>query len=89
MRLSDYVLKFVADFGVTNVFLVTGGGAMYLNQSLGADPIKFLVLNNDGYSSIRASQKAYFGSANIGADKNTGITIPDLSKLRPQHLGDP
>jgi acetolactate synthase I/II/III large subunit len=44
-------------------------------------PIKFFVLNNDGYSSIRASQKAYFGQASIGADKNTGTTIPDLSKI--------
>jgi acetolactate synthase-1/2/3 large subunit len=44
-------------------------------------PIKFFVLNNDGYSSIRASQKAYFGSATIGADARTGISIPDLSKV--------
>lgn len=44
-------------------------------------PIKFFVLNNDGYSSIRASQAAYFGKASIGADKNTGLTIPNLSKV--------
>jgi acetolactate synthase-1/2/3 large subunit len=44
-------------------------------------PIKFFVLNNDGYASIRASQKAYFGAASIGADRNTGLTIPDLSKV--------
>jgi len=44
-------------------------------------PIKFFVLNNDGYSSIRASQTAYFGKANLGADKNTGLTIPNLSKV--------
>jgi len=44
-------------------------------------PIKFFVLNNDGYSSIRASQKAYFGDASIGADRNTGLTIPNLSKI--------
>src|ERR1700761_4567956 len=37
MKLSDYVLKFVADLGITNVFLVTGGGAMHLNQSLGSE----------------------------------------------------
>jgi len=30
MKLSDYVLGFVADLGVKNVFLVTGGGAMHL-----------------------------------------------------------
>jgi acetolactate synthase-1/2/3 large subunit len=41
-------------------------------------PIKFFVLNNDGYASIRASQTAYFGRALIGADKQTGITVPDL-----------
>jgi acetolactate synthase-1/2/3 large subunit len=44
-------------------------------------PIKFFVLNNDGYSSIRASQTAYFGKATIGADSRTGLTIPDLSKV--------
>jgi acetolactate synthase-1/2/3 large subunit len=44
-------------------------------------PIKFFVLNNDGYSSIRASQKAYFGEPSIGADRNTGLTIPNLSAV--------
>jgi acetolactate synthase-1/2/3 large subunit len=44
-------------------------------------PIKFFVLNNDGYASIRASQTAYFGKANIGADRNTGVTIPNLSRV--------
>lgn len=44
-------------------------------------PIKFFVLNNEGYSSIRASQTAYFGKASIGADSKTGLTLPDLSKI--------
>jgi acetolactate synthase I/II/III large subunit len=44
-------------------------------------PIKFFVLNNDGYSSIRASQIAYFGKASIGADRHTGMTVPNLSKI--------
>ncbi len=44
-------------------------------------PIKFFVLNNDGYSSIRASQRAYFGEATIGADSNSGLTIPDLAQV--------
>ena len=34
MKLSDYVVHFVADQGVRHVFLVTGGGAMHLNNSL-------------------------------------------------------
>ncbi len=34
MKLSDYVLRFIAEQGVKHVFLVTGGGAMHLNNSL-------------------------------------------------------
>ena len=37
MKLSDFVMKFVADIGVKHVFLVTGGGAMHLNQSLATE----------------------------------------------------
>ncbi len=44
-------------------------------------PIKFFVLNNDGYASIRASQKAYFGEANLGSDKSNGLTVPDLTQV--------
>lgn len=44
-------------------------------------PIKFFVLNNDGYASIRASQKNYFGQESIGCDASTGLTVPDLSKI--------
>lgn len=34
MKLSDYVFRVVADSGVKHVFLVPGGGAMHLNDSL-------------------------------------------------------
>jgi acetolactate synthase-1/2/3 large subunit len=44
-------------------------------------PIKFFVLNNDGYASIRASQANFFGSALIGCDDRTGLTVPDLCKV--------
>jgi acetolactate synthase-1/2/3 large subunit len=44
-------------------------------------PIKFFVLNNNGYASIRASQKNYFGKAEIGCDGETGLTIPDISRV--------
>ena len=34
MKLSDYVFRAIADYGVKHVFLVPGGGAMHLNDSL-------------------------------------------------------
>ncbi|HWK09555.1 MAG TPA: thiamine pyrophosphate-binding protein, partial [Vicinamibacterales bacterium] len=37
MKLSDYVIRFIAEQGVKHVFLVTGGGAMHLNDSLGRE----------------------------------------------------
>jgi len=37
MKLSDYVVQFIAEQGVKHVFLVTGGGAMHLNHSLGME----------------------------------------------------
>src|SRR5215467_16262175 len=37
MKLSDYVVRFGAEQGVKHVFLVTGGGAMHLNQSLACE----------------------------------------------------
>ncbi len=44
-------------------------------------PIKFFVFNNNGYASIRASQKAYFGKPNLGCDRSNGLTIPSLTEV--------
>jgi acetolactate synthase-1/2/3 large subunit len=44
-------------------------------------PIKFFVLNNEGYGSIRASQTAFFGSCRIGCDVATGQTLPDVRRV--------
>jgi acetolactate synthase-1/2/3 large subunit len=44
-------------------------------------PIKFFVLNNDGYASIRASQTNFFGAPQLGCDGRTGITVPDICKV--------
>jgi len=35
IKLSDYIVKFLEEQGADTVFLVTGGGAMHLNDSFG------------------------------------------------------
>ena len=35
MKLSDYVMEQIADAGVKHVFMLAGGGAMHLDDSLG------------------------------------------------------
>ena len=61
MRVSDYIFKFLADYGIEHVFLVTGGGAMHLNDALKKESrIKFFcnylvfedLLNTRSYSNI-------------------------------------
>jgi acetolactate synthase-1/2/3 large subunit len=37
MRVADYVMKTLADRGIDTAFLVTGGGAMHLNDALGLE----------------------------------------------------
>jgi acetolactate synthase-1/2/3 large subunit len=41
-------------------------------------PIRFFVLNNDGYSSIRTSQERWFGRK-TGADPQSGLTLPSIT----------
>jgi acetolactate synthase-1/2/3 large subunit len=73
--------------GSRRTILVDGDGGFQFNiQELETAsrlqlPVKFFVLNNDGYASIRASQTGYFGKASIGCDSRTGLSVPDLSKV--------
>src|SRR5438445_3833299 len=39
MKLSSYVIQFLADQGIRHAFLVVGGGAMHLNEALGRSSI--------------------------------------------------
>ena len=43
-------------------------------------PIKFFVVNNGGYASIRAMQMNYF-QLKVGADSESGLTLPDIIKV--------
>jgi acetolactate synthase-1/2/3 large subunit len=48
------------------------------NQKL---PIKMFIICNDGYASIRMTQKSYFNGNYIGCDSNTGLGLPNWEKL--------
>jgi len=70
-----------------NIVCVDGDGGFQFNiQELETVarlklPIKFFVLNNDGYGSIRASQTAFFGAPTIGCDTATGQSLPDVRRV--------
>jgi acetolactate synthase-1/2/3 large subunit len=59
MKLSDYVMRFVADLGVRHVFVVTGGGAMHLNDSLArCERLEFICNHHEQASAIAAENYA-------------------------------
>ena len=73
--------------GDKRVFAITGDGSFQQNiQELQTIlhynlPIKLFIWNNNGYLSIRASQKNYFGERYIGEGPRSGVSFPDTIKL--------
>lgn len=41
-------------------------------------PIKFFVLNNNGYGSIRITQNTHFGGKLVASDETSGLTLPSI-----------
>jgi len=59
IRVADYVFSFVKSQGVSSVFLVPGGGAMFLCDALGqAEGVEFVPNHNEQASSIAAEAYA-------------------------------
>jgi acetolactate synthase-1/2/3 large subunit len=49
-----------------------------INHSL---PVKLFVLNNDGYHSIRMTQRNFFKGRLVGCDSSSGIRLPDMGRI--------
>jgi len=59
MKLSDYIVGFIADLGVRHVFMLPGGGAMHLNDSLGHYPgIEYVCMLHEQAAAIAAEAYA-------------------------------
>lgn len=69
------------------VICVTGDGSLQANihelQTLkhyGLN-VKLFVINNDGYASIRNTQKGFFNGKYVGASRDSGVSMPPLDKI--------
>ncbi len=66
---------------------IDGDGGFYMNvQDLETVkrlnlPIKFFVLNNQGYASIRNTQNSYFEGRYVASDHTSGLTLPNTRKI--------
>jgi acetolactate synthase-1/2/3 large subunit len=72
--------------GGKRVICVNGDGGFQMNvQELETVknhdlPIKFFVLNNRGYASIRNTQRNYFNGFYVGSSPESGVSLPDVAK---------
>ena len=73
------------------VFCIDGDGSFQMNiqelQTIVHNKlnVKTIILNNDGYHSIRQTQKNNFNPPMVGVSADNGISFPDLSKLIPAY----
>lgn len=44
-------------------------------------PIKLILINNDGYLSIKTTQKAFFNGKFVASEKSSGVTFPNFKKI--------
>jgi acetolactate synthase I/II/III large subunit len=66
MRLADYVMSFVARQGVKHVFLLTGGGAMHLNDALARCSDLTFICNHHEQASAIAAENYSKATNNLG-----------------------
>lgn len=66
MRLADYVMSFVAGQGVKHVFLLTGGGAMHLNDALARCKDLTFICNHHEQASAIAAENYSKATNNLG-----------------------
>lgn len=72
--------------GRKRTVLIEGDGSFFPNvQELETIarlhlPVKIVVVNNDGYASIRASQERWFGRL-TGADRSSNLSLPDIQRV--------
>src|SRR5215472_9525175 len=66
IKLSDYVMRVVADQAVRHVFLVTGGGAMHLNASLAQCKALEAVCNSHEQAAAMAAENYAKATNHLG-----------------------
>lgn len=73
--------------GKKRTICIDGDGSLQLNvQELATIvyhrlPIKIFIYSNQGYASIKFSQKALFVGNIVGSNPETGVSCPDISKI--------
>ncbi len=69
------------------VLCIEGDGSLHMNiqelQTVKHNnlPIKILLLNNDGYLSIKITQKTFFEGRYVGSETSSGVSFPNFNNI--------
>ena len=66
---------------------IEGDGSIMMNlqelQTVVSEklPLKIILINNDGYLSIKMTQESFFEGKEFASGPNNGVTLPDMKKI--------
>ncbi len=73
MRVADYIAELLAHKGMTHVFMVTGGGAMHLNDAFGRAPgLTYVAMHHEQACAMAAEGYARLGGRPAILNVTTG-----------------
>ncbi len=84
MRLADYIAQFLIDRGVQDIFMLTGYGAMYLNDAIEVSGINYYATRNEATAPMMAEAyarvKHSLGVVCVTAGPGATNAIPGLAE---------
>ena len=84
LKLSDYIAQFLIDRGVTDIFMLTGNGAMYLNDAIGRSKLNFFCARNEATAPMMAEAyarvKQSLGAVCVTSGPGSTNAVPGLAE---------
>lgn len=84
IRVADYIAQFLARQGVQDIFMLTGNGAMYLNDAIAQANIKFYCARNEAAAPMMAEAyarvKQSLGAVCVTSGPGSTNAVPGLAE---------
>jgi acetolactate synthase-1/2/3 large subunit len=84
IRVADYIAHFLEQRGVMDIFMLTGNGAMYLNDAIGQSAIRFYAARNEAAAPMMAAAyariKQSLGAVCVTSGPGSTNAVPGLAE---------
>lgn len=84
IRVADYIAQFLARQGVEDIFMLTGNGAMYLNDAIAQANVKFYCARNEAAAPMMAEAyarvKQSLGAVCVTSGPGSTNAVPGLAE---------